>query len=126
MIETNNIEGAPAAVGPYSHVAITTGRTAFLSGQIALLPDGTMVGEDAAEQTVQVFKNIETVLSGIGASLDCVVKATVLLASMDDFAAVNEVYAKAFGSHRPARSAFAVRTLPKNALVEIEVIASLD
>lgn len=126
MIETKNIDGAPAAVGPYSHVAITSGRTAFLSGQIGLLPDGTMVSDDVKEQTVQVFKNIETVLAGIGASLNSIAKATVLLASMDDFAAVNSIYAEAFGDHRPARSAFAVRTLPKNALVEIEVIVSLD
>ena len=95
----------------------------FLSGQVALLADGSFVNGDVAAQTEQVFKNISLVLASQGATLDDVVKTTVLLATMDDFAAMNAVYASAFGEHRPARSAFAVARLPKDALVEIEVIA---
>ena len=115
--------GAPAAVGPYSH-AVRAGGLLFCSGQVAL-KDGALVGDDAAAQTRQVFENIRAVLAAAGAGLSDVVKTTVLLDSMDDYAAVNEVYAEAFGEHRPARSAFAVDALPVGALVEIEVIAEV-
>ena len=115
--------GAPAAVGPYSH-AVRAGGLLFCSGQVALR-DGALVGDDAAAQTEQVFENIRAVLAAAGAGLSDVVKTTVLLGSMDDYASVNAVYARAFGGHRPARSAFAVGGLPVGALVEIEVIAEV-
>ena len=114
---------APAAVGPYSH-AVRAGGLLFCSGQVALR-DGALVGDDAAAQTEQVFENIRAVLAAAGAGLSDVVKTTVLLGSMDDYASVNAVYARAFGGHRPARSAFAVGGLPVGALVEIEVIAEV-
>ena len=123
MIETFNVEGAPPAVGPYSHGVACSGTMLYFSGQIALRPDGTFVDGDVAAQTRQAFENIRTVLAARGATLNHIVKTTVFLQSMEDFAAMNAVYAEAFGDHRPARSAFEVARLPKDALVEIEVIA---
>lgn len=123
MIETFNVEGAPAAVGPYSHGVACSGTMLYFSGQIALRPDGSFVDGDVAAQTQQAFENIRTVLAARGATLNDVVKTTVFLQSMEDFAAMNAVYAEAFGEHRPTRSAFEVARLPKDALVEIEVIA---
>jgi 2-iminobutanoate/2-iminopropanoate deaminase len=117
--------GAPAAVGPYSH-AVRVGGLLFCSGQVALDPEaGTLVGDDVAAQTEQVFRNIRAVLTAAGADLSDVVKTTVFLDTMDDFQAMNAVYAEAFGDHRPARSAVAVDRLPVGALVEIEVIAEV-
>jgi 2-iminobutanoate/2-iminopropanoate deaminase len=121
-IEPIQTDAAPAAIGPYSQ-GIRCGDFLFLSGQIPLTPGGELVTGDAATQARQVFRNIEQVLKAGGATLRQVVKATVFLASMDDFQAVNGVYAEAFGEHRPARSAIAVKQLPRDALVEIEVIA---
>ena len=115
--------GAPAAVGPYSH-AVRTGGLLFCSGQVAL-KDGALVGDDVAAQTRQVFENVRAVLAAADADLSDVVKTTVFLASMDDFGAMNEVYAEAFGDHRPARSTVAVAGLPVGALVEVEVIAAV-
>jgi 2-iminobutanoate/2-iminopropanoate deaminase len=114
---------APAAIGPYSQ-AIVAGGMVFTAGQIALVP-ATMelIDGDVAAQTEQVFANLTAVLTAAGSGLDRVVKATVYLADMADFPAMNEVYARAFGSHRPARSTVAARTLPKNARVEIDIIA---
>lgn len=118
-------DGAPAAVGPYSH-AVRAGGLLFCSGQVALDPDtNKLVGDDAATQAEQVFENVRAVLAAAGAGLSDVVKTTVFLDAMDDYAAVNEVYAAAFGDHRPARSAVAVDRLPLGALVEIEVIAEV-
>jgi 2-iminobutanoate/2-iminopropanoate deaminase len=116
---------APQAIGPYSQ-ALVAGGFVFASGQIPLDP-GTMqpVGGDIRVQTERVLKNIEAVLAEAGTSLGGVVKSTVFLASMDDFGGMNEVYAKAFGDHRPARSTVAVKTLPRSVLVEIDVIAHL-
>ncbi|PAP75146.1 RidA family protein [Rubrivirga marina] len=117
--------GAPAAVGPYSH-AVRVGGLLFCSGQVALDPEaGTLVGDEVAAQTEQVFKNIRAVLAAAGADLRDVVKTTVFLDTMDDFQAMNGVYAEAFGDHRPARSTVAVDRLPVGALVEIEVIAEI-
>ena len=117
--------GAPNAVGPYSH-AVRVGGLLFCSGQVALDPEtNTLVGDDVAAQTEQVLANIRAVLAAAGADLSAVIKTTVLLDSIDDFKTVNEVYARAFGDHRPARSAFAVEALPLGALVEIEVIAEV-
>ena len=112
-------------IGPYSHGVECTGRMIFLSGQISLRADGTMVDGSIQDQTRQVFANIRTVLASQGATLSNVVKATVFLQSMNDFAGMNEVYAAEMGEHRPARSAIEVSKLPKNALVEIEVIACM-
>ena len=117
--------GAPAAVGPYSH-AVRTGHLLFCSGQIALDPDTTtLVGGDVAAQTGRVFANIRAVLAEAGVTLKDVVKTTVFLRSMDDFQAMNAVYADAFGGHRPARSTVAVAGLPLDVDVEIEVIAEV-
>jgi 2-iminobutanoate/2-iminopropanoate deaminase len=116
---------APQAIGPYSQ-AVVAGGFLFASGQIPLDP-ATMqvVGADITSQTERVLQNIAAVLDEAGTSFRHVVKTTVFLASMDDFAGMNEVYAGAFGDHRPARSTVAVRTLPKNVLVEIDVVAQL-
>ena len=118
-------DGAPAAVGPYSH-AVRTGGLLFCSGQVALDPEtDAFVGGDVAAQTRQAFANVRAVLAAAGAGLDAVVKTTVFLQTMDDFGAMNAVYADAFGDHRPARSTVAVAGLPLGALVEIEVVAEV-
>lgn len=116
---------APAAIGPYSQ-AVKVGGLVFTSGQIALTPAGEMLTGDVAAQTKQVLANLAAVLAAAGSGLDRVVKTTIFLAEMDDFATVNAVYAEAFGDHKPARSTVAVKTLPKNALVEIEAVALAD
>jgi 2-iminobutanoate/2-iminopropanoate deaminase len=120
IITTGN---APAAIGPYSQ-AVGAGGFLFLSGQIPLDPaSGQMVGEDAPAQAAQVLRNIEAVLAAAGLTLAAVVKSTIFLADMADFAAVNEVYGRSFPVDPPARSTVAVKELPKGALVEIEVVA---
>ena len=113
---------APSAIGPYSQ-AIDIGDMVFTSGQIALKPDGVLIEGGIEEQTRQVLTNLGEVLKEAGSSLQNVVKTTIFLANMDDFAKVNEIYAEFFGSHKPARSTVAVKTLPLNVLVEIEAIA---
>ena len=113
---------APAAIGPYSQ-AVVVDRLIFTSGQIPLDPaTGNMVGENVTEQTHRVCQNLEAVLAAEGATLQDVIKTTCFLSDMADFAAFNEVYATYF-TEKPARSCVAVKTLPKGALVEIEVIA---
>lgn len=128
---------APEAIGPYSQ-AVVANAMVYASGQIALTPEGEMlqngavlqtediVKHDVVIQTEQVLRNLEAVLRAAGSSLGSVVKTTIFLDSMDDFAIVNEIYAKAFGDHKPARATVAVSTLPKNALVEIDAIAIVD
>ena len=117
-------EFAPAAIGPYSQ-AIVVGEFLFTSGQIPLNPQtGEMVGNTIEEQAEQVMKNLAAVLEAAGTGFENAVKTTCFLAEMTDFAAFNAVYAKYFTS-RPARSCVAVKTLPKGALVEVEVIAKL-
>ena len=115
-------ESAPAAVGPYSQ-GVRVGDLLFTSGQIPLLPDGTLLEGDVREQTRQVLRNLEAVLEAGGSGLDRVVKCTCFLADMNDFAAFNEVYGAYFGEERPARSAVEVARLPKDVLIEIEAIA---
>ena len=116
---------APQAIGPYSQ-AVIAGGLLFASGQIPLDPVTMKVVEgDIKAQTERVMQNMAAVLEAGGTSFRRVVKTTVFLASMDDFAGMNEVYAQAFGDHRPARSTVAVRTLPKSVLVEIDVVAVL-
>lgn len=112
---------APSAIGPYSQAVVANGMV-FTSGQIALKPSGEMLDGDIKEQTRQVLTNLSEVLIASGSSLDSVIKTTIFLDSMDDFATVNEIYAEFFASHKPARSTVAVKTLPKNALVEIDAI----
>jgi len=113
---------APAAIGPYSQ-AVGIGGLLFTSGQIPLLPDGSLVEGDVEAQTRQVLANLAAVLEAGGSSLDQVVKCTVFLADMNDFAAVNAVYAEAFTSEPPARSAVEVARLPRDVMVEIEAVA---
>ena len=123
-MNTIHTEHAPAAIGPYSQ-AKTTGNLLFTSGQIALDPaTGAVVGSDITAQSEQIMKNLSAVLEAAGTSFDKVVKTTCFLADMADFAAFNEVYAKYFTS-KPARSCVAVRTLPKNLLAEVELIAEI-
>lgn len=119
IISTNK---APAAVGAYSQ-AVSVGNLLFTSGQIPLNTAGEIVGSDIKAQTTQVMENLKAVLTEAGTDFDNVVKSTVLLADINDFAGMNEIYASYFGSSFPARSAFAVRDLPKGVKVEIEMIA---
>jgi 2-iminobutanoate/2-iminopropanoate deaminase len=122
-LNTVATDAAPRAIGPYSQ-AIAIDGLVFTAGQVALDPQtGDLVGGTAAEQTEQVLKNLTAVLAASGSSLGRVVKTTVYLADMADFAAMNEVYAKAFGEHRPARSTVAVAQLPRDVRVEIDAIA---
>ncbi len=124
MKETIKATNAPAAIGPYSH-AVLTGNLMFLSGQIAINPATGEMPDGIKEQTAQAIANIKAILAAKGANLNNVVKTTVYLAEMSLFGEMNEVYAKEFSEPFPARSAIAVKELPKRALVEIEVIATL-
>ena len=124
-MQTHNINGAPEAIGPYSH-AIQSGNLVFCSGQTPIDPKTMkLVGTTIEEQTERVLQNLNIVLSGLGLSLQNIVKTTVFLKSMDDFQGMNGVYAKMFGEHRPARSTIAIRQNPLDALVEIECIAEI-
>ncbi len=113
---------APKAIGPYSQATVV-GNLIYTSGQIALLPSGAMIDGGIQEQTTQVLKNLQAVLKAGGSNFNQVIKTTIFLADMNDFALVNEIYGQFFGEHKPARSTIAVKTLPKNALIEIECIA---
>jgi 2-iminobutanoate/2-iminopropanoate deaminase len=117
--------GAPKAIGPYSQGTIVNGFV-FTAGQVALDPaTGDVVPGGVAQQTERVMQNLSAILQAAGSGLDRVVKTTVFLTEMGDFAAMNKVYAKAFGDHRPARSTVAVASLPKGVSVEIEAIATV-
>jgi 2-iminobutanoate/2-iminopropanoate deaminase len=125
MRQAVSSDGAPKAIGPYSQ-AIRTGSLLFVSGQIPLDPaTGQMVSGDIAAETHRVFQNLREILKAGGATLDDVVRTTVYLADMNDFAAMNEVYATYFSSPAPARATVQVARLPKDARVEIDVVASL-
>lgn len=116
-------EKAPAAIGPYSQ-AIQAGNTIYVSGQLPIDPaTGAFAGNDIASQTRQSLTNMKSILQQAGADMCDVVKTTVLLADIADFAAMNAVYAEFFTAPFPARAAFQVACLPKNALVEIECVA---
>ncbi|MBQ2325194.1 MAG: regulator [Clostridia bacterium] len=118
-------KNAPDAIGPYSQ-AIVTGNLVFTSGQIAINPaSGAVEASTIEEQTEQVCKNLKAVLTEAGSSLENVVKTTCFLSDMADFAAFNQVYGKYF-TGKPARSCVAVKTLPKNVLVEVEAVAVID
>lgn len=117
---------APAAIGPYSQGVKATGTFVYTAGQIPLNPQTMeIVGTTAAEQCVQVMKNLQAILTAAGTNFNHVVKTTIFLRSMDDFASVNEIYGAVFTDAPPARSTVAVAGLPKNVLLEIECIALL-
>ncbi|MBZ5203108.1 RidA family protein [Planomicrobium chinense] len=115
---------AAAAIGPYSQ-GVISGEMFYSSGQIPLTPSGEMVEGSIVEQAHQVFANLKAILAEAGSSLENVIKTTVFIKDMNDFAALNEVYASYFGDHKPARSTVEVARLPKDAKVEIEVIAKI-
>jgi 2-iminobutanoate/2-iminopropanoate deaminase len=117
--------GAPEAIGPYSQ-AVTLGNLVFTAGQIPLDPaSGDMVEGDVAVQAERVFRNLEAVLHASGTSFDFVLKTTVFLRDLEDFAAMNAVYSRYFSDHKPARSTVEVSRLPRDARVEIELIAAI-
>ena len=116
-------DAAPPAIGPYSQAVVVDGMV-YTAGQIALDPKtGEVVGRTAAEQTARVLQNLAAVLEAAGSGLGMVVKTTVYLADMADFPAMNEVYAKQFGTHKPARSTVQAAGLPKGVRIEIDAIA---
>ncbi|NGM65931.1 RidA family protein [Sphingobacterium sp. SGR-19] len=118
-----NTENAPAAIGPYNQ-AIRAGNTLYVSGQIPLIPESMeLITSGVADETHQVLKNVRAILTHAGYTLNDVVKASIFIANMDDFATINEVYAQYFTESQPARETVAVKTLPKNVNVEISVIA---
>lgn len=123
MREIHATDQAPSAIGPYSQAVRASGNFLFMSGQIALRPDGTLVEGDVREQTEQVMANMRGVLESAGLSFGNLVKTTIFLSSMDHFGVVNEVYGAVFEGEPPARSTVAVAGLPKGVDVEIEAIA---
>ncbi len=124
-MEMINTKNAPAAIGPYSQAIVTNGFV-YTSGQIALTPNGELIQRDIKLQTKQVLSNLKNVLEEANSSLNNVVKVTIYLENMDDFGIVNVIYAQYFADHKPARSTVAVKTLPKNVLVEMDVIATVS
>lgn len=118
-ISTTN---APKAIGPYSQAILANGFL-FVSGQLGVSPGGEFTGSNVEAQAEQSMQNIKNILAEAGLGFENVVKTTIFLADMNDFAKVNEIYAKYFSEPFPARSTVAIKTLPKNALVEIEVVA---
>ena len=123
MKEIISTEAAPSAIGPYSQ-AVKTGNMVFCSGQIPIdTATGEFVSDDVAEQTEQVLKNLSAVLEAAGSSLNNVVKTTVFLADMNDFATMNEIYSRFFNESKPARATVQAARLPRDARVEIECIA---
>lgn len=119
IIHTTN---APQAIGPYSQAVLANGFL-FISGQLGVKPSGEFAGVSVEEQAEQSMKNLEAILLEAGMKFENIVKTTIFLADMDDFVKVNEIYKRYFSGNFPARSTVAVKTLPKNALVEIEAIA---
>lgn len=121
FVQSDNV---PKAIGAYSQ-AVQVGDMIFTSGQIALKPNGEFLNEDVEAQTEQVLTNLKNLLEAGGSSIQKVVKTTMFLVNMEDFAKVNTIYAKYFGEHKPARSTIGIKVLPRNALIEIEAIAKL-
>lgn len=119
IVSTKN---APAAIGPYSQ-AIEANGMVFTSGQIPLLPDGSLLQGNIEEQTHQVMSNLKAVLQAAQCKFEDVVKVGIFISDMDDFSRINEVYGEYFQDHKPARSTVAVKTLPKNVDIEIDMIA---
>jgi 2-iminobutanoate/2-iminopropanoate deaminase len=125
-MKTIHTDGAPAAIGPYSQAVVVNGLV-FCSGQIAIEPaTGKLLTGDVKQQTRQVLHNLAAVLEAAGTDLGSVVKTTVFLKSMDDFSAMNEVYAEVFGDNQPARAAVEVARLPRDVDVEIDAIAAVS
>jgi 2-iminobutanoate/2-iminopropanoate deaminase len=122
LLHTSN---APAAIGPYSQ-AVRVNGLLYTSGQIALTTDGKMLENDIKKQTRQVFKNLKAVLEDNHSSFNNVVKVTIYLTNLNDFGIVNVIMAETFGDHKPARSTVEVKALPKNALVEMGLIATTN
>ena len=121
-----NTTNAPAAIGPYSQ-AIQVGNTIYVSGQIPFVPETmTLVSEDVKEQTKQALENVKAILEAAGSSLADVVKASVFVKDINDFAAINEVYATYFNENKPARALVEVARLPRDVKIEIEVIAVVE
>lgn len=120
-----NSDKAPKAVGPYSH-GVRTGNLFYSSGQVPLTLEGKIVSDDVAAQAAQVLDNIGGVLEAAGLDYSNIVKTTIFIADMNDFAVINEVYAKYFTGKLPARSCVEVSRLPLDAKVEIEVVASFE
>ncbi|MBQ9833047.1 MAG: RidA family protein [Clostridia bacterium] len=125
MKQTINAQNAPKALGPYSH-AVKTDSMVFTSGQIGIDPETGKLCEGIEAQTVQVLKNLEAVLTAAGTSIANVIKTTVFVADLKDFATVNKLYGEVFTENAPARSCVEVAALPASALVEIEAIAVID
>ncbi len=126
MLQRVQTDAAPTAIGPYSQAIVHNGLV-YTAGQVPFDPgSGELVEGDIGRQTDQVFDNLDAILTAGGASLSTVVKTTVFLQDMNDFAAMNEVYARRFGNHRPARSTVQAARLPRDARVEIEVIAAVS
>lgn len=124
-MECFNSEALPQAIGPYSHAVIYNGLL-YSSGQIPLTTEGVMIDGGIKEQTRQVLTNLENLLMTKTGSLNDVIKVTIYLTDMDDFLSVNTIFAEFFGDHKPARSTVAVKSLPKNSLVEMDIIAKLS
>nr|WP_304650719.1 MULTISPECIES: RidA family protein [unclassified Thermoactinomyces] len=122
MIKQVQTEKAPQAIGPYSQ-AVELGELIFTSGQIPLTPEGELAGSDIATQTHQVLKNIGAVLEAAGSDYNHVIKTTIFIKDMNQFQQINEIYAQYFSGHKPARSCVEVARLPKDVLIEMEVIA---
>ena len=123
-MKIHTTDHAPAALGPYSQAVETASGLVFVSGQIGLRPDGSLAGEDITAQTQQVLQNLQAILTAAKLTKSQVVKTTIFLTDLSHFSAVNELYAEFFGDHRPARACVEVSALPKEALVEIECLAS--
>lgn len=120
-----NSNEAPAPIGPYSHSIMAEGKLLFISGQIPLDKNGILAGDDIISQTHQSIKNIKVIVEEAGGKIADVVKTTVLLSDMNNFAKMNEIYEQYFAESKPARASFQVARLPKDVLVEIEAIACL-
>ena len=123
MKKVISTKDAPQAIGPYSQ-AIEANGFLFISGQLGVMPGGEFAGEDVRAQAEQSMLNLKAILAQAGLSFENAVKTTIFLADIEDFATVNEIYAKFFSEPYPARSTIAVKTLPKGGLVEIELIAA--
>ncbi len=118
-------KNAPAAIGPYSQ-AVKVNGLLYTSGQIALTVDGEMLENDIKKQTRQIFTNIKAILEDNNSTMDKVIKVNIFLTDMNDFGVVNVLMAEAFGDHKPVRSTVAVKTLPKNSMIEMDIIASVE
>ncbi len=121
FLHTNN---APEAIGPYSQ-AVKVNGLLYTSGQIALTVKGEMIENDIKKQTKQIFKNINAILEDNDSSMNNVIKVNIFLTDMNDFGVVNVIMAEVFGDHKPVRSTVAVKTLPKNAMIEMDIIATV-